>query len=103
MRSLGVFLLMFGIIAAILLAVGAGIGFLLHWLLPALDLGVGMLIGVVTLGITAQLFARTLSVPFFDLDDDLDTPPPLPPRITYIDEPEPPRRSRGRKRKPASS
>ena len=81
-----------------LLVLGAGIGFLLHWLLPSVDLGIGMLIGVITIGFTAQLFARISSLPLDDpLDDATFAEPFTPQRITYlIDPPTPPRR---RKRK----
>ena len=41
-------LIVFLIINLFLLGLGTGIGFLLHWILPAVDLGVGILIGVVT-------------------------------------------------------
>jgi hypothetical protein len=98
MRALLGFLLIFGTIGTILLALGAGIGFLLHWLLPSIDLGIGMLIGVITIGFTAQLFARISSLP---LDDPLDDPsfgePFTPQRITYLIDPTPPQRRRTRK------
>ncbi len=98
MRSLVGFLLIFCIIGAILLVVGLGIGFLLHWLIPAVDLGVGTLIGVVTLGFTAQLFARVMSLPLDTLDDEVEVVEPLTPqRISYLIDPEPPRRRRRRK------
>ncbi len=32
------------------MAIGLGVGFLLHWLVPAIDVGMATLIGVVTLG-----------------------------------------------------
>jgi hypothetical protein len=32
------------------IAIGLGVGFVLHWLVPSIDLGMGTLIGVVTLG-----------------------------------------------------
>ena len=32
------------------MAIGLGVGCLLHWFVPAIDLGIGTLIGVVTLG-----------------------------------------------------
>jgi hypothetical protein len=96
-RALLGFLVIFGLIGLLLLALGAGIGFLLHWLLPEVDLGIGMLIGVITIGFTAQLFARISSMP---LDDPLDDPtfvePFTPQRITYLIDPPTPRR---RKRK----
>jgi hypothetical protein len=98
MRALLVTLLILGAICAFLLALGAGIGFLLHWLLPSVDLGIGMLIGVVTIGFTAQLFARITSIP---LDDPLDDPsfamPLTPQRIAYMIDPPPTPRQRKRK------
>jgi hypothetical protein len=98
MRAFLVTLLIFSTIGALLLLLGAAIGFLLHWLIPSVDLGIGMLIGVITIGFTSQLFARISSMP---LDDPLNDPtfaePFTPQRITYlIDPPTPPRR---RKRK----
>jgi hypothetical protein len=98
MRALLGFLLIFGVIGTLLLALGAGIGFLLHWLMPSVDFGIGMLIGVITIGFTAQLFARISSLP---LDDQLDDPtfgePFTPQRITYLIDPTPPQRRRKRK------
>jgi len=55
---LGIYLL----ITLVLLGVGLGIGSLLHWLVPAVDLGVGMLIGVVTTGLALHLLARLIAV-----------------------------------------
>jgi hypothetical protein len=98
MRALLGTLLIFGIICTFLLVLGAGIGFLLYWLLPGIDLGIGMLIGVIAIGFTAQLFARISSMP---LDDPLDDPsfgePFTSQRITYLIDPTPPQRRRKRK------
>ncbi|HSH81275.1 MAG TPA: hypothetical protein VLA19_22305 [Herpetosiphonaceae bacterium] len=55
---LGIYLL----ITLVLLAVGLSIGSLLHWLVPTVDLGMGMLIGVVTTGLTLHLLARLVAV-----------------------------------------
>lgn len=41
-----------------LLGVGIGIGFLLRWILPAVDLGVGILIGVVATVASVNFFLR---------------------------------------------
>ncbi len=49
-------------ITLVLLGVGLGIGSLLHWLVPAVDLGVGMLTGVVTTGLALHLLARLIAV-----------------------------------------
>jgi hypothetical protein len=98
MRALLGTLLIIGVIVALLLGLGAGIGFLLHWLMPSVDLGIGMLIGVITIGFTAQLFARISSLPLDDTVDDVEYIEPLTPqRIAYLIDPEPPRRRRRRK------
>jgi hypothetical protein len=54
------FLALFGIICLGILALGAGLGFLLHWLLPAIDLGLGFLIGVVVTGFSIHFFSRLI-------------------------------------------
>ena len=41
-----------------LLGLGTGIGFLLHWILPGVDLGIGILIGVVTTVASTGFFLR---------------------------------------------
>src|SRR5919202_716984 len=48
--SLWWFLLMVFLSMGVWMTIGLGAGFLLHWLIPAIDLGMGTLIGVVTLG-----------------------------------------------------
>ena len=50
MYSLVRFLLMVLVSMAVWMAIGLGVGGLLHWLVPAIDLGMATLIGVVTLG-----------------------------------------------------
>lgn len=98
MRALLGFLLLFGIIGAVLLTLGTGLGLLLHWLMPSVDFGIGILIGVITIGFTAQLFARISSLPIDDpLDDATFTEPFTPQRITYLIDPPPPQRRRKRK------
>ncbi len=54
-------LFLFLLIEALLLGAGIGIGFLLHRLLPAVDLGVGILIGVVTTGFAVYFYGRLLA------------------------------------------
>ena len=50
MRSLLRFLLMVLLSMGVWIAIGLGVGFLLLWFVPAIDVGMGTLIGVVTLG-----------------------------------------------------
>lgn len=50
MRSLLRFLIMVFLSIGVWIAIGLGVGFLLHRFVPAIDLGMGTLIGVVTLG-----------------------------------------------------
>jgi hypothetical protein len=49
-HSLLRFLLMVFLSMGVWMAIGLGVGFLLHRLVPAIDLGMATLIGVVTLG-----------------------------------------------------
>ena len=50
------------VINLFLLGLGIVIGFLLRWILPAADLGVGILIGVVTTIASVNLFLRINSI-----------------------------------------
>ena len=50
MYSLVRFLIMVLVSMAVWMAIGLGVGFLLHRVVPAIDLGMATLIGVVTLG-----------------------------------------------------
>jgi hypothetical protein len=97
MRAFGGFILIFSLMGALLLAFGSGVGFLLHWIIPSVDIGIGILIGVITVGFTAQVFARIISSPFSTFGDDITYVEPLEERMTYIIDPEPePRRRRRR-------
>lgn len=51
-------------LAGLSLFVGSGvaIGFVLHWLLPAIDFGLSVLFGVVALAFTCQAVTRLMSV-----------------------------------------
>jgi NhaP-type Na+/H+ or K+/H+ antiporter len=60
------------LLTAFLLAVGGGIGYLLHWLVPRLDLTVSVLTGVVASGISLHLIIKILlSVPTVE-DQDIE-------------------------------
>jgi hypothetical protein len=78
MRSCLGFLAVYAIIKLIVIGVGLGIGFLLRWLVPAIDMGIGTLIGVVATGITMYIFVRVLALPLPDDEADeidiIDTP-----------------------------
>ncbi len=76
---------------AFLLIGGAGIGWLLHRIWPAIETGTGILIGVVTIGIVVQVFAKTISSVLSTLvplnlpveqewDEYVDEPPRRPSR-----------------------
>ena len=49
------FYLLFNVL---LIALGIGIGFLLHWILPAVEIGMSILIGVVASGISLHFGIR---------------------------------------------
>lgn len=53
-----VLLIVYLLIKIVLLGIGIGIGFLLHWMLPTVDLGMGILIGVTATGIAIHFFIR---------------------------------------------
>jgi divalent metal cation (Fe/Co/Zn/Cd) transporter len=58
--ALGLFII-YLLIKAVLLGIGIGIGFLLHWMLPVVDLGIGILIGVVATGIAVHFFTQLMA------------------------------------------
>jgi TRAP-type C4-dicarboxylate transport system permease small subunit len=61
MASLLIMLLLFLLLLVLIGGAGIGIGFLLHWLFPAIGIDIGSLIGVVTLSWTISFFARLVS------------------------------------------
>jgi hypothetical protein len=88
--SLMRFLLMLALIMGVWIGIGVGMGFVLHGLVPAIDVGMGTLIGVVTLGLSFQWLSRisTLSALYGEEEAELPeatwpTPPPLEPRAWH--------------------
>ncbi len=79
-----------------LLGVGIGIGFLLRWILPAVDLGVGILIGVVTTVASVNLFLRVNGIAE-QIEDETLLHEIVSRRTLRAVEPKPVRRSRKRK------
>ncbi len=53
-----IILLVFLLFLTLFGALGFGIGFLLHSIIPGVSLGMGMLIGIVTLGYSVEFFLR---------------------------------------------
>ena len=83
------FYLLFNVL---LIALGTGIGFLLHWILPAVEIGMSILIGVVASGISLHFWIRMNSYLGDYAQEEL-----------FIDElsemtPPPPRRKRQRRK-----
>jgi hypothetical protein len=80
-----------------LVGVGLGLGVLLHALVPAIDIGVGTLIGVVAFGFGLQFVGRLLFFSDLSLEEEEEPPPAswtIPPRV----EPHRGRQQRRRKR-----
>ena len=50
------------VIDLVVIASGIGIGLLLRWVLPSVDLGMGILIGIVSIGLSIHLLQRILSL-----------------------------------------
>ena len=75
------FYLLFNVL---LIALGIGIGFLLHWILPAVEIGMGIMIGVFVSGISLHFWIRMYTYPedyaqeelFIEELSDITPPPP---------------------------
>ena len=61
MKMLLSVLFIFLLILIVLLCFGIGLGFLLHWILPRIELGIAALIGVVATGISIRLLTGLMS------------------------------------------
>lgn len=61
---------------SLFVGIGVGIGFALNWLLPAIDPGIGALIGVVALAFTLQTLTRLMELPVEVEEDDEETVEP---------------------------
>jgi hypothetical protein len=98
MRSLLALILFYALISLCLIASGAVLGFFLHWIIPAVDLGTGILIGVITTGFSIYFFLRLMSfLGSYEAEMGEDEGYG---RIMYFPLPPPsPRRSRKRKAK----
>lgn len=79
-----------------LLGFGIGIGFLLHWILPAVDLGVGILIGVVTTIASVNLYLRFQGITD-QIEDETLLQEIMSKRSFHIIESKPGKRSQKRK------
>ena len=85
------------VVALVLLAIATGIGFLLHWLIAEVDLGMAILIGLVVTGMTIHFqarlagYLRSLVEP-----EDEESAGPTPP-VVIVSPPPPP--SRGKRRR----
>ncbi len=84
MRSLLSFLTIFLLIIGVLVGFGMGVGVLMHWLVPAIDVGVGTLIGVVATGFSLLFYGRLMTFSDLYLEEDVEpptvwrmTPPPM--------------------------
>lgn len=96
LRGFGFTILVYLVLKLVLLALGIGVGWLLHWLIPAIDLGIGVLIGVVATGLSVYFFIRLMTARDVVIDDESDID--VLPRVTYLIDPLPtPRRTRKRK------
>ena len=65
-------LIMLLVINVFILSIGTGIGFLLRWILPGVDLGTGTLIGVVSLSISIYFFVRVTTTNIGPEEVDMD-------------------------------
>src|SRR5439155_3420098 len=97
-RSLMRFLIMVFLSMGVWMAIGLGVGFLLHRLVPAIDLGMATLIGVVTLGGCFLWLSRISTLEALYGHDDSELPD-----STWSTTPQAELRSVRRKRRPRRS
>jgi hypothetical protein len=96
------FLIFYVLIKLFIVALGVGFGFLLRWLLPAIELGTAVLIGVIATGLSIHFLGRLIAFAETANTDDLEFDPDKPPRVVILsDTIEPLRSRRSRKRKPS--
>jgi divalent metal cation (Fe/Co/Zn/Cd) transporter len=88
-------LFVFLLILSVLLCFGLGLGFLLHWVLPTIELGIATLIGIIAIGISIRFISGLMpSMPDEGQEDEEANQ--ISEKIYLI---EPPRMRRPRKRK----
>jgi hypothetical protein len=70
-------LLIFVVLLAVLLGLSVGVAFLILWLLPAVGLGMALLVAVIAVGQVMLIFGRLLSA--FPENPELEgeSPPPI--------------------------
>ena len=68
------FLIMVLLSMGVWMAIGLGVGFLLHGLVPAIDVGMATFIGVVTLGGCLLWLSRMSTLEALYGPDDIDVP-----------------------------
>jgi putative flippase GtrA len=73
-RSLVRFLLMVFLSMGVWIAIGLGVGFLVHRLVPAIDMGIATFIGIVTLGGCLLWLSRISTLEALYGHDDLELP-----------------------------
>ena len=90
MRSFVRFLLMLLLIMGVWIGIGLGIGCVLHGLVPAIDVGMGTLIGVVTIGLSFQWLSRISTLSALYGEEETEWPdatwptmPPIEPRALH--------------------
>jgi hypothetical protein len=90
-------LLIFLIVESGLIAIGIGFGFLLHRTIAAVDVGTGILIGVVATGFSILFFVRLMT--FLNAARDVGEPVEAPPQAPRSWLPPAPRRGDRRNRR----
>lgn len=95
------FLIFYVLIKLVIVGVGVAFGFLLRWLIPAIETGTAVLIGMIATGLTIHFLGRLIA--FADSVDPTDPELDLEraPRVVILDSIEPLRSRRSRKRKPS--
>ena len=83
-RSLVRFLLMLLLIMGVWIGIRLGIGFVFHGLMPAIDVGMGTLIGVMTLGLSFQWLSRVSTLSALYEEEETEIPDATCPTMPHI-------------------
>jgi hypothetical protein len=97
MRSLLGLLGMYVLITVVVIGWSLGLAFLLHWLVPAIDLGSALVSGVIATGISLYVFGRLMTLPPLDTVEE-EEPLTAAQLTTYLTTPRPPQRKGTRRR-----
>ena len=101
-----VLILLYAVVQAVLLGIAVGIGFLLHWIVPDVNIGMGILVGLISTIASAYLFSQMMKSRLsldeyiaFDQNEEDDDADDALPELHFVTKERPARRKRPSKRR----